>query len=635
MDLRYNFIGDGGIVQKDQIKIVDINGNGTNVGNGSFTVDSAFRIRMSLRLEKNAGEYASVLLMGTPPVTEGDWWRGLIRLDIGANQQNKLQLCIRDGTSEQCNFESFVEIPTDQPFTILFDDPQGKVMHVLDQNGKEVQKVDIPQQTGLTLPDGLFPTHTVWPGAWVNPQVTLYIDSFIAENAPSGKAKLEDLPELAAWVDDYVHAYDGQVTVNDVKMDSQQLTAAIRQDNTTFLQTKQINGKPTSFLVVNGIPLAIQKSGELWRKVYGRDLADALKIDLAMPGMFSDISDATYREILENANKITITADLNTSVVYGKFSAKDWRSVLDNWDMIQAQINDGVIPAGYPYNWDQAQPVILFAQSHNMKVRVQHLLTGGDSIADSILHGNYSKDELKKILEFTTSITVLKYKGVVDEWDIEDEQVNVDINKYSSGDYGFWLREVGLVDATELVARTVKKLDPGSKLIATEAFLVEEKLGTQGAILRDHFLAFLDDLQSRGVPLDGVDIENGEWVYNPPAPEFEKQFLQKIQSRGLYLSAPETIVVLTPDKYPFWYEPVEKTAVVTNPLESQADVFRDITLTYLDLGAKGIGFGDVGDKWAFLNYSGETDANPSLFDDDSRPKQAYCAVMKVLYDYLP
>lgn len=138
LDMRYNFVGDGGTVTKDQIKISDFFGSGTGVGNGSFSLNSAFRICMTLRLEKNAGEYASVLLMGTPPVTEGDWWRGLIRLDIGANHQNRLQLCINDGTSEQCNYSTFVEIPTDQPFTVVFDDPQGKVMHVLDQNGQDV-----------------------------------------------------------------------------------------------------------------------------------------------------------------------------------------------------------------------------------------------------------------------------------------------------------------------------------------------------------------------------------------------------------------------------------------------------------------------------------------------------------------
>jgi len=635
LDMRYNFVGDGGTVTKEQIKISDFNGNGTNVGNGNFTLNSAFRIRMRMRLEKNAGEYASVLLMGTPPVTEGDWWRGLIRLDIGANQQNRLQLCINDGTSEQCNYSTFVEIPTDQPFIVVFDDPRGKTMHILDQNGQDVLKVDVTQQRGLNLPDGLFPAQTVWLGAWVNPQAALHIDSFLAEEAPSGKATLEDIPDLDAWVEDYVHAYGDRVTIDGVERDANSLTEAIRKNSGGFIQTKSMNGKEVAILVVNGTPLAIQNSGEPWRKITGRDLADALLIDLAMPGLYSDIADPANRDILTNANMLTFTNDLLMNVVFKDFTAEDWRSVLDDWDSIQAEFNAGTFPTDYPYYWDQADPVFLFAKAHHMKVRAQTLLCSGDCIPDSVYNGNFSKEEIKKILEFTTSVTVLRNKGKVDEWTIENEQVIADLNKVGNEKYGYWVRELGLVDATELVARTVKNLDPESKLIVVEAFLVEDQVGTQEPEFRQAFFAYLDELQKRGVPLDGVDLENGVWVYNPPRADFEKQFLEQITARGLYLSAPETIVVLTPDRLPFWYEPVLKTAEVTDPFMSQAEVFSQITQTYLDVGARAIGFGDVGDKWSWMNYSGATDANPSLFDDDARPKQAYYAVMKVLYDHLP
>lgn len=635
LDMRYNFVGDGGTVTKDQVKISDLNGNGTNVGNGSFTLDSAFRIRMSLRLEQDTGEYASVLLMGTPPVTEGDWWRGLIRLDIGANQQYRLQLCINDGTSEQCNYSTFVEIPTDQPFSVVFDDPQGKVMHILDQNGQDVLKVDVTQQSGLNLPDGLFPAQAVWLGGWVNPQAVLDIDSFLAEEAPSGNATLEDILDLDDWIEDYVHAYGGKVTVDGVEMDANGLTEAIRKNSAGFIQTKSINGKDAAILVVDGTPLAIQKSGEPWRKITGRDLADAMHIDLAMPGLYSDIADPANRDILTNANMLSLTNDLLMNVVFKNFTAEDWRSVLDHWDAIQTEFNSDTFPIDYPYYWDQADPVLLFAQAHHMKVRAQTLLCSGDCIPDSVYNGNLSKEEIKKILEFTTSVTVLRNKGKVDEWTIENEQVIADLNKVGNEKYGFWVRELGLVDATELVARTVKKLDPESKLIVVEAFLVEDQVGTQEPEFRQAFFDYLDELQELGVPLDGVDIENGVWVYNPPKADFEKQLLEQITDRGLYLSAPETIVVLTPDRLPFWYEPVVKTADVTDPLKSQAEVFSQITQTYLDVGAKAIGFGDVGDKWSWMNYSGATDANPSLFDDDARPKQSYYAVMKVLYDHLP
>lgn len=635
LDMRYNFVGDGGTVTKDQIKISDFFGSGTGVGNGSFSLNSAFRICMTLRLEKNAGEYASVLLMGTPPVTEGDWWRGLIRLDIGANHQNRLQLCINDGTSEQCNYSTFVEIPTDQPFTVVFDDPQGKVMHVLDQNGQDVLKVDVTQQSGLNLSDGLFPAQTVWLGAWVNPQATLYIDSFLAEKAPSGKASLEDIPDLNDWIEDYVNAYGDKVTIDGVEMDAEALTKAIRQDSTVFTQLKKFNGKDVSVLLINGYPLAIQFLGEPWRKITGRDLVDALQIDLAMPGLYSDIADPANRDILTNANMLTLTNDLLMNVVFKDFTTEDWRSVLNDWDVIQEEFNSGTYPEDYPYYWDQADPVLLFAQAHHMKVRAQTLLCGGDCIPDSVYNGNFSKEEIKKILEFTTSVTVLRNKGKVDEWTVENEQVIADLNKVGNEMYGFWMREIGLIPATELVARTVKKLDPESNLVVVEAFLVEDQVGTQEPEFREAFFTYLDELQKRGVPFDGVDIENGVWVYNPPKADFEKIILEQITARGLYLSAPETIVVLTPNRLPFWYEPVVKTAEVTDPLKSQAEVFSQITQTYLDVGAKAIGFGDVGDKWSWMNYSGATDANPSLFDDDARPKQAYYAVMKVLYDHLP
>ena len=202
-----------------------------------------------------------------------------------------------------------------------------------------------------------------------------------------------------------------------------------------------------------------------------------MNIDLAMPGVYSDISDPANREILKNANKLTMTNELALNVAYGKFTSEDWHSILDHWNTIQAGFNNGEIPDNYPYHWSQADPIFLFAQDHNMKVRVQHLLDSGDSLPDSIYTGNFTKDELKKLLEFTTSVTVLKYKGMVDEWDVEEEQIVNDIYKNGNGKYGFWMRELGLADAAQLVARTVKKLDPGSKSIITEAFMVEEKLG--------------------------------------------------------------------------------------------------------------------------------------------------------------
>jgi len=156
--------------------------------------------------------------------------------------------------------------------------------------------------------------------------------------------------------------------------------------------------------------------------------------------------------------------------------------------------------------------------------------------------------------------------------------------------------------------------------------MLDKQFAREQPYLRDKFFAFIDELQSRNVPIDGVDIENNQWVHNPPDVEFMVQILEKIKSEGLYISAGETTVLMG-DTYP-WYEPVANIGTAT-PEQIHADVVE----AYIRVGARGVGFGDVADKWAFLNYSGLYDANPSLFDDNGEPKPAYYEVLKVLYEY--
>lgn len=440
---------------------------------------------------------------------------------------------------------------------------------------------------------------------------------------------LADAGDLSAWVNQYVHAYGGHVTVNGANMDAAQLTNAIRANPDPFTQAKPINGVEYKFLVVNSIPLALQTPKRQWGKLRGRDLAGALKMDFAMPALYSDISDPKNAEILENASMVTMTNDLGMNVVYGSLTTQDWKNILTNWDSIKKSIDDGKIPEGIPYNWNGADAVFKFANEHDQKVKVQTLLNSGPVIPNAIYNGGFTKDELKKILELTTSVTVLKYQGKVAEWHAEDEQVVADINKQGNEKYGFWAREVGIVDATEIVARTIRKLDPSAAITIAEDHVLDRKFGTLEPGLRAEFFKFVDELKKRGVPLDGVDIENNVWAKNPPEIVYMKQILGEIQKRGLFIAADEANV-LVGDQFPLWYEPLQVTGNVAPEV-----IHRDIVQAYIDVGARGIGFGDVADKWSFVNYTGNKDTNPSLFDDNAEPKPAYYEVLKVLYEHLP
>ncbi|HPS41493.1 MAG TPA: endo-1,4-beta-xylanase, partial [Anaerolineaceae bacterium] len=76
---------------------------------------------------------------------------------------------------------------------------------------------------------------------------------------------LADSPGLPGWVEEYVHAYGGKVTVNGVQMDAEQLTAAIRQNPEAFIQKKPVNGIVNSFLIINGVPLAVREDNSNWQ----------------------------------------------------------------------------------------------------------------------------------------------------------------------------------------------------------------------------------------------------------------------------------------------------------------------------------------------------------------------------------
>lgn len=78
---------------------------------------------------------------------------------------------------------------------------------------------------------------------------------------------LADAPDLSTWVEEYVHAYGGKVTVNGAEMDAEQLTEAIRQNPERFTQTKVISGIKYFFFVLNGAPLAIQSYDSVWVQV--------------------------------------------------------------------------------------------------------------------------------------------------------------------------------------------------------------------------------------------------------------------------------------------------------------------------------------------------------------------------------
>jgi hypothetical protein len=161
-------------------------GFGWEAGSASF--DSPFRIKMSLGVKNPQAGQANIQLIGTPHNSHAeDWWQGLISMELSINSDGLLRFCIRDGSSEDCAYNETSTIQNGQLFMILFDDPQGKTFHLIDDQGTTVSTVKTNDLTGLNLPNGLFPDKNFWLGAWINKGVSLTVSSFALEKEPDGK----------------------------------------------------------------------------------------------------------------------------------------------------------------------------------------------------------------------------------------------------------------------------------------------------------------------------------------------------------------------------------------------------------------------------------------------------------------
>lgn len=280
------------------------------------------------------------------------------------------------------------------------------------------------------------PTSTITP---IPPTPTITLTP-----EPENIASAKDLP---IWVSNYVQAFDGKIPVNGVQMDETQLLNEIKNNPQNFIQTKTGKNQVVyQLFAINNIPLAVMSADNKWRGILLRDMAEANNQVISSP-VWDELIDPSdphyskYTELLKQVNLLTITADLNISVVFNDFSMQDWKEILSDWDEIESQLNSGVIPDKYPYNWTPAEKIYEFAAKNNMAVRVQHLLDGND-FTEAIKNGGFTKDELMKILEFETSVKVLKFKGQTYSWNVADEMVLTEINKAGNGDYGFWNREL-------------------------------------------------------------------------------------------------------------------------------------------------------------------------------------------------
>jgi len=110
---------------------------------------------------------------------QGEWWRGLRRLDV-REYNGYLSLLFYDGTKPVGASYALPQELKGKPIRLRFQD-KGKIITLLDPDGKD------ERQDPITLAAPLFPDNMLYVGLNAGPKTTLEVSAFSLHVPPSGK----------------------------------------------------------------------------------------------------------------------------------------------------------------------------------------------------------------------------------------------------------------------------------------------------------------------------------------------------------------------------------------------------------------------------------------------------------------
>ena len=386
---------------------------------------------------------------------------------------------------------------------------------------------------------------------------------------------IADTKDLSVWIDNFVHAYGGNVVVNGVEMDTNQLTDEIRKNSSAFTQAKEINGINYSFLVINTVPLASRQESNSWNPITIKLLANTQGLKV---GSENRITDGFFDQ-------------LNQATISGSY----WKQVCPTQNV-------------YDFNYFEGQ--INSLAGHNMILRGPWLLfpTVSYAMPDWLLNGNFSKEQLADMLinHVKTVITYGKSKGIT-EWVVVNEPF---LPKYREND--IFYKSFGY-DYIETAFQTAREAEPNAMLIYND---VDNH--SQNGLTTALTLEIVKNLKSKGL-IDAVGIEGhiGDWVKIPDPKDVE-----------LTLKSYEVPIIVTE----FDYNLTKVTGSDQERYEKQAKVYRDFLTAALNINCKDFTFWGLNDSSTWLLDIGITDGASTMFDKYNLPKMAYYAVIGALFD---
>jgi endo-1,4-beta-xylanase len=281
-------------------------------------------------------------------------------------------------------------------------------------------------------------------------------------------------------------------------------------------------------------------------------------------------------------------------------------------------------PQENTYYWTDADKIVNFAVSNNLKVRGHTLLWHQNTPSWIFKNGDgttVAKDTLLKRLKDHITSVVTRYKGKVYAWDVVNEAIDDNAAKVYRESQ--WYTICG----EEYIAKAFQwahEADP-------DALLFYNDYSTVSPSKRDKIYTFLRGLIDAGIPVHGIGMQ-GHWSISWPSETDVRSAIEKFATLGIKIQITELDVSVYSSSEDFSIRTPGDDLFTADREQKQIDKYKMIFSVFRDYKnfITGVTFWNVSDKKSWLdNFPVANRKNyPLLFDQNYKRKKAYYEVVK-------
>ena len=320
------------------------------------------------------------------------------------------------------------------------------------------------------------------------------------------------------------------------------------------------------------------------------------------------------------------TPDISTQLALSQFS-----SITPEYELKADQL----APTEGVYDFTQADIVVDWAIANGMSVR-GHALLWHEATPDYFVTG--TAEQIKAKLELHVTTVVNHFKDRVHIWDVVNEVTSVDIYNGENGIGPYrdtvWFNAVGK-DYIDWAFNAARAADPNAILLLSD-------YETETKIKQDWMIEIVDDLVSRGIPIDGVGHQ-----FHLQLTSSADEALSAIDAvdglfAGLVNHVTELDVNFYQDPGTCWESGVNCLADIgpvapASMLATQAQLVSDLFDGLVNRpSVESVSVWGVTDGNSWLNTAPTERFNfPLLFDRDGEPKAVFQAITDPNYVITP